>query len=95
VGCPENKLSRYSLQGPPSQASAFPYMMLSWPAPQCIQALSHLAVSDSFATPWPAAHQAPLSMDCPGKNTGLGCHFLLQGIFPLQETNSCLLSLLK
>ena len=23
--------------------------------------------------------------DCPGKNTGVGCHFLLQGIFPTQE----------
>ena len=20
--------------------------------------------------------------DCPGKNTGVGCHFLLQGLFP-------------
>ena len=26
--------------------------------------------------------QAPLSMDFPGKNTGVGCHSLLQGIFP-------------
>ena len=25
-----------------------------------------------------AAHQAPLSWDSPGKNTGVGCHFLLQ-----------------
>ena len=25
--------------------------------------------------------------DCPGKNTGEGCHFLLQGIFPGQESN--------
>ena len=30
-----------------------------------------------FATPWTVAHQAPLSMDFPGKNTGVGCHFLL------------------
>ena len=28
----------------------------------------------------------------PGKNTGLGCHFLLQGIFPTQESNPRLLS---
>ena len=27
----------------------------------------------------------------PGKNTGMGCHFLLQGIFPTQGLNSCLL----
>ena len=30
-------------------------------------------------TPWTVARQAPLSMDFPGKNTGVGCHFLLQG----------------
>ena len=29
-----------------------------------------------------------------GKNTGAGCHFLLQGIFPTQELNPCLLHLL-
>ena len=27
----------------------------------------------------------------PHKNTGVGCHFLLQGIFPTQELNSPLL----
>ena len=27
-----------------------------------------------------AAHQAPTSLDSPGKNTGVGCHFLLQQI---------------
>ena len=27
------------------------------------------------------AHQAPLSMGFPGKSTGVGCHFLFQGIF--------------
>ena len=32
--------------------------------------------------------------DSPGKNTGVGCHFLLQGIFPIQGSNLCLLSLL-
>ena len=31
-----------------------------------------------YVTPWTAAHQAPLSRDSPGKNTGVGCHFLLQ-----------------
>ena len=27
----------------------------------------------------------------PGKNTEVGCHFLLQGIFPTQGSNPCLL----
>ena len=30
----------------------------------------------------------------PGKNTGAGCHFLLQGIFLTQGSNSCLLRFL-
>ena len=29
--------------------------------------------------------------DSPGKNTGVGCHALLQGIFPTQGSNPCLL----
>jgi len=29
--------------------------------------------------------------DFPGKNTGVRCHFLLQGIFPTQGSNLCLL----
>ena len=32
--------------------------------------------------------------DSPGKNTGVGCHFLLQGIFPTQGSNPRLLCLL-
>ena len=31
-------------------------------------------------------------MDSPGKNTGVGCHAFLQGIFPSQESNPGLLS---
>ena len=29
--------------------------------------------------------------DSPGKNTGVGCHFFLQGIFPIQRLKSDLL----
>ena len=32
------------------------------------------------------------SWDSPGKNTGVGCHFLLQGIFPTQGSNPGLMS---
>ena len=38
---------------------------------------------------WPARLPSPL--DFPGKNTGVGGHFLLQGIFPTQGSNPCLL----
>ena len=33
--------------------------------------------------------------DSPGENTGVGCHFLLQGIFPTQRRNQRLLRLLR
>ena len=44
---------------------------------------------------WTVVHQAPLSMGFPGKNTGMGCHFLLQGIFLSQGLNLHLSSLLN
>ena len=44
-----------------------------------------------FATPWTVAHQVPLSMDSPGKHTGIGSHSLLQGIFLTQGLNLGLL----
>ena len=34
----------------------------------------------TLATPWTVAHQDLLPRDSPGKNTGVGCHFLLQEI---------------
>ena len=51
---------------------------------------SRPVVSDSV-TPWTVAHQASLSMNFPGKNTGVGCHFLFQGIFLSQGSNLGLL----
>ena len=47
-----------------------------------------------FATPWTVACLAPLSMRFSGKNTEVGCHFLLQGIFLTQGSNPHLLSIL-
>ena len=46
-----------------------------------------------FVNLWTIAHQALLSMDSLGKNTRVGCHTLLQGIFPTQELNPCLSAL--
>ena len=48
---------------------------------------SRSAVSDSFVTP----ARLLCSWDFPGKNIGVGCHFLLQGIFPTQGSNPHLL----
>ena len=46
-------------------------------------------------TPRTATCQAPLSMEDFSKNTGVGCHFLLQGIFLTQGWNPSLLCLLQ
>ena len=40
--------------------------------------LSRFSRVQLCATPYTAAHQAPPSLGSPGKNTGVGCHFLLQ-----------------
>ena len=53
--------------------------------------LSHVQL---FWTSWTVACQAPLSMEPSSKDTGVGCHFLLQQIFPTQRYNPCLLFLL-
>ena len=48
-------------------------------------------VSDSV-TPWTVESTRLLCLwDSPGKNTGVGCHFLLQGIFLTRELNLRLL----
>ena len=49
-------------------------------------------MSDSLQT---IAHQASLSVDSPGKNTGMGSHFLLQEIFPTQGLNLGLLHFMQ
>ena len=54
------------------------------------QSLSHVWL---FAVAWTVALQAPLCpWTFPWKNTGVGCcHFFLQGMFPTQGSNPCLL----
>ena len=45
-------------------------------------------------TPWTIACQALCPWDSPGKNTGVGCRALLQGIFPTKGSNLHFLCLL-
>ena len=40
----------------------------------------------TLVTPWTVAPQFLCPWDSPGKNTGEGCHFLLQGIFQTQAS---------
>ena len=54
----------------------------------CCVSLS--VMSDSLrphATPWTCLPDSSVHGDSPGKNTGVDCHALLQGIFPTQGLN--------
>ena len=57
---------------------------MKWISYEKWKSLSHVPL---FATPWIVACQAPLHGDSQGKNTGEGCHALLQGLFPTQGSN--------
>ena len=58
----------------------------------CCAVLSHFSCVWLCVTLWAVTSQAPLSMGFP-ENTGVGCHSLLQGLFPTQGSNWCLLGL--
>jgi len=62
----------------------------------CICACVCLVLSDSLQPHglWPIRVWLLCPWNFPCKNTGVGCHFLLQGIFLNQGSNLCLLNLL-
>ena len=45
----------------------------------------------TLVAPWTTPARLLCPWDFPGKNTGVGCHFWLQGIFPIQGRNMSLL----
>ena len=53
-----------------------------------------VCVRPTLCGPVDCGPQALLSVDSLGKNTGVGCHALLQGIFPTQGGNKHLICLL-
>ena len=57
----------------------------------CIYAQSCLTLCDPMDCSLPGF---PVHGDSSGKSTGVGCHFLLQGIFPIQGSNPQLLQFL-
>ena len=63
----------------------------------CVGVCVCSVMSDSFVTSYTVARQVPLPTrllcpwNFPGKDTGVECHFLLQGIFPIQGSNLHLL----
>ena len=54
--------------------------------------LCHFSPVRLRATPWTVAHRLLCPQDPPSKNTGVGCHTLLQGIFPTKGPNSHLIT---
>ena len=61
---------------------------LKFQVPMVVQLLSCDQLSRPRG-PWPTRFLC--RWDLPGKNTGVGCHFLLQGIFPTRGLNPCVL----
>ena len=53
---------------------------------------SHFSCIQLFTALWTAPTRLLCPWNSPGTNTGVGCHALLQGIFPIQGSNTCLLS---
>ena len=54
----------------------------------CVCVLSHIQL---FSSPWTVAPRLLCPWNFPGKNTRMGCHFLLQGIFLTQRSSLHLL----
>ena len=61
----------------------FKLVLLCW-----AWSLSHVQVS---VTPWTVTRQLLYPCGSPNKNTGMGCHFFLRGIFLTQKFNPGLL----
>ena len=61
-------------------------------SPTHLHLIIHTAIS---GLGWTVAHQLLCPRDSLGKNTGVGCHTLLQGIFLTHGLNPCLLCLLQ
>ena len=59
-----------------------------------ITVLSHISRVQVFGTLWTVPARLLCPWDCLGKNTGVGCHALLQGIgiFLTQQTSICYVS---
>ena len=76
----------------------FSILLVKWFSQVCFLTylcmLSHFSPVWLFVMLWTVDHQSPLSMGFSRQEYCVGCHFLLQGIFPAQGSNPCLLYLL-
>ena len=90
--CSPKCLYQFTLTSAVQESSPF-----SMPFPGfifCACLLSHFRGVQLFVTQWTTARQVPLSMGFSRQGSGVGSHFLLQGIFLIQGSNLCLLCLL-
>ena len=72
-----------------------PLFLSTYLIPYMCRVLNHFSHVQLSAALWAAGSTRFLCpWDSPGKNTGVGCHALLQGIFPTQGLKSCLLYIL-
>ena len=82
-----------SVSVPHSRSLLAIYFIYSSICQSCSTVHASSVMSDSLQP------RGPIRLLCPwtflGKNTGVCCHFLLQGIFPIQGSNPSLLRLLR
>ena len=70
------------------------HLGVPWAPVTCEYVYVHSVMSNSLWPPWTVASRLLCPWNFLGKNIGVGSHSLLQGIFPTQGSNPCLLCLL-
>ena len=89
----QTRLKQFSSSSSNSQ-SLFPRKLIR-PTYTCMCAKSLQSCPTLCVTPGTVAPRLLCPWDSPSKNTGVSCHFLLQGTFPTQGSNPLLLCLLQ
>ena len=76
----------------PSWAGRFSSTRATWEAPQVLLCVLSHSLNLTLCDPMDCSSPGfSVHGDSQGKNTGVGCHALLQGIFPTQGSNLSLL----
>ena len=60
----------------------------------CLCLCVHFKLCPTLCDPMNRSPPGSCPWDSPGKNTGVGCYFRLQGLFPIQRSSLCLWHLL-
>ena len=79
-----------------TNGSCFCLFNMHWAPNMFMKVKALVTQSHLFVTPWTVCSPHLFHpWNFPGQNTGVGCHFLLKGIFLTQELNPCFLHLLN